>query len=75
MLGMIIGTLGTLYIGGAISRFYYDTELDQEYSSEPMTSILEGMGLLEDARIQNIIDALTWPISIYEVHKRRNTDS
>ena len=75
MLLSLFGFICTLYIGGAVSRWYYDKELDQiiEPDPSPLRHILEGMELLPDTAIERLIDAATWPISIYEVHKQRNT--
>lgn len=77
MIASLFGFICTLYIGGAVSRWYYSKELDQVVMPEPnpMRHILEGMELLQDTTIERLIEAITWPISIYEVHKRRNTDT
>lgn len=75
MIGLLFSTLCTLYIGGAIARWYYSKELDMVIvpEPEPLRHILEGMELIPDTTLQRLIEALTWPISIYEVHKQRST--
>jgi len=66
----MISFLFLLYVGGAISRFCYETELDNVFDEEDIEPVEEPyFVIMPDDTLQNIVSALTWPISIYRAYK------